>query len=321
MISKTVLLATSADLPQGEPGAPVLDAVLTERGIDFAWARWDDRDVDWGAADLVAVRSTWDYVTRHTEFLAWAGSLDQTRLLNGADVFAWNHDKRYLAELGDLPAVPTLLADDRAGLAEAVARFGTAVVKPRVGAGGAGLIVVTDPRDPRLGRPVQSLPGYPEVGGPWVVQPLVESIHTHGEVSVYVLDGKLSQRFDKQPAADDVRVNEEFGGRVRAAEMGEVGDLALRAYDAVGERFGRTPDYLRVDLLQWEGDWVVSELELIEPGLYLDVSPGNAGPFADLLEAHVGRRSGVTTVQTAGQGHPEGPAVALARVVRPASSR
>ena len=38
---------------------------------------------------------------------------------------------------------------------------------------GAGLIVVTDPHDPRLGRPVQSLPGYPEVGGPWVVQPLV----------------------------------------------------------------------------------------------------------------------------------------------------
>ena len=292
----TVLLATSGDLPQGEPGAPVLDAVLTERGIDFAWARWDDHQVDWAAADLVAVRSTWDYVTRPTEFLAWAASLDQARLLNGADVFTWNHDKRYLAELGDLPAVPTLLADDRAGLAGAVARFGTAVVKPRVGAGGAGLIVVTDPDDPRLGRPVQSLPGYPEVDGPWVVQPLVESIRTHGEVSVYVLDGQLSQRFDKQPAADDVRVNEEFGGLVQAVEMGEVGDLALRAHDAMGERFGRPMDYLRVDLLQWEGDWVVSELELIEPGLYLDVSPANASSFADLVKARAGDTSARPTV-------------------------
>ncbi|MFC7361796.1 ATP-grasp domain-containing protein [Nocardioides astragali] len=290
-----VLLATSGDLPQGEPGAPVLDAELSERGVDFAWARWDDDDVDWAAADLVAVRSTWDYVTRPTKFLAWAASLDQARLLNGADVFTWNHDKRYLAELGDLPAVPTVLADDRAGLAEAVARFGTAVVKPRVGAGGAGLIVVTDPEDPRLGRPVRSLPDYPEVDGPWVVQPLVESIRTHGEVSVYVLDGQLSQRFDKQPGADDVRVNEEFGGRVRAADMGDVGELALRAYDVTCERFGRPVDYLRVDLLQWEGDWVVSELELIEPGLYLDVSPANAAPFADLLEA-AGRRSAGATV-------------------------
>lgn len=289
-----VLLATSADLPQGEPGAAVLDAVLTDRGIDFAWARWDDPDVDWAGADLVAVRSTWDYVTRPTEFLAWAASLDQSRLLNGSDVFAWNHDKRYLADLGDLPVVPTLLGHDRGDLARAVTHFGTAVVKPRVGAGGAGLIVVTDPEDPRLGRPVRSHPDYPEVDGPWVVQPLVESIRTHGEVSVYVLDGRPTQRFDKQPGADDVRVNEEFGGQVRAVEMGDVAELALRAHDAMGERFGRPMDYLRVDLLQWDGAWAVSELELIEPGLYLDVSPANAVPYADLLAQRLPGGAGTT---------------------------
>ena len=285
----SVLLATSGDLPQGEPGAPVLDAALAERGIDHAWARWDDPDIDWASADLVAVRSTWDYVSRPVEFLAWTASLDQSRLLNGADVFAWNHDKRYLADLGDLPTVPTLLADDHAALAAAVTRLGNSVVKPRVGAGGAGLIVVTDPDDPRLGHPVRSHPDYPEVGGPWVVQPLVESIHTCGEVSVYVLDGTLTQRFDKQPGRDDVRVNEEFGGTVRAVETGDVGDLAMRAHDAMRDRFGRPMDYLRVDLLQWDGDWVVSELELIEPGLYLDVSTANAGPFADLLASRLGR--------------------------------
>lgn len=283
----SVLLATSGDLPDGEPGAAALDAVLAERGIEAAWARWDDPSVDWAGADLVAVRSTWDYVTRHAEFLAWTASLDQSRLLNGADVFAWNHDKRYLTELGDLPVVPTVLAEDRPGLADAVRRFGAAVVKPRVGAGGAGLIVVTDPDDPRLGRPVRSLPDYPEVDGPWVVQPLVESIHTHGESSVYVLGGVLTQRFDKLPGAGDVRVNEEFGGRVRAVDTGDVAELVLRAHDALGERFGRALDYLRVDLLRWQGEWVVSELELIEPGLYLDVSPANAAPFADLVAARL----------------------------------
>ena len=278
-----VLLATDGGHPQGEHGAPVLDAVLAARGVDARWARWDDPAVDWAGADLVAVRSTWDYVSRPGEFLDWAASLDQARLLNGADVFAWNHDKRYLADLGDLPAVPTLVADDRDSVSRAVAHFGTAVVKPCVGAGGAGLIVVTDPDDPRLGQPVRSRPDYPEVDGPWVVQPLVESIRTHGEVSVYVLDGRLVQRFDKSPGADDVRVNEEFGGQVRAAEMGDVGGLAMRAHDAMAERFGRPMDYLRVDLLRWGGDWVVSELELIEPGLYLDVSPANAEPYAALL--------------------------------------
>jgi glutathione synthase/RimK-type ligase-like ATP-grasp enzyme len=283
----TVLLATSGDLPRGEPGAGALDAALRDRGVDFAWARWDDPSVDWVGADLVAVRSTWDYVTRHAEFLAWTASLDQSRLLNGADVFAWNHDKRYLTELSDLPVVPTLLAGDRDELADGVRRFGTAVVKPRVGAGGAGLLVVTDPDDPRLGRPVRSHPDYPEVDGPWVVQPLVESIRTHGESSVYVLDGRLGQRFDKQPGEGDVRVHEEFGGHVRAVATGDAGDLVMTAYDAMAERFDRPMDYLRVDLLRWDGDWVVSELELIEPGLYLDVSPANAEPFADLVAARL----------------------------------
>ena len=32
-----------------------------------------------------------------------------------------------------------------------------------------------------------------------------------------------------------------------------------------------------------DGTLAVSELELIEPGLYLDVLPGNAEPFADLV--------------------------------------
>ena len=108
-----VLLVTSSNWPSGEPGAPVLDAVLAERGIDAPWVCWDDPEVDWAAADLVAVRSTWDYIERYDEFVAWARRVDEVgRQLNGADVFAWNVDKAYLTGLGDLPVVPTRTRDD-----------------------------------------------------------------------------------------------------------------------------------------------------------------------------------------------------------------
>ena len=118
------------------------------------------------------------------------GAVDTaTALLNGAEVFAWNHDKSYLAGLDGVPAVPTRTADTVAELAAAVAEFGTSVVKPRVGAGGGGVIVVEDPADPRLGTVVQSHPELPPSGGPWIVQPLVESVRTEGETSVFVLDG------------------------------------------------------------------------------------------------------------------------------------
>src|SRR3954469_21100251 len=100
-------------MPDGEPGGELLVAALGRHGIDASWACWDDPEVDWAGAELVAVRSTWDYHRRCPEFLAWARSVGaRTRLLNGADVFAWNADKRYLTDLGDLPVVPTSVLED-----------------------------------------------------------------------------------------------------------------------------------------------------------------------------------------------------------------
>ena len=285
----TVLLATCADLPDGEPGAGALDAALAARGVDFTWAVWDDPAVDWDAASLVAVRATWDYALRAPEFLAWTRTLDQARVLNGSDVFDWNHDKSYLTDLGALPVVPTRLASSPSEFADAIAEFGTAVIKPRVSAGGAGLIVVDDPLDSRLGQRIRSHPTYEPVGGPWIAQPLVESVRTRGEVSVFVLGGRVVSQVDKLPAGDEVRVHEEFGGASRPVPVDpEISLVALAANDWLSDRFGRELDYVRVDLLSYADEWVVSELELIEPGLYLDVLPANAEPFADLLVARLG---------------------------------
>ena len=244
-----VLLATSTDLPGGEPGGALLTAALADRGVDVTWAVWDDPQVDWAGADLVAVRSTWDYTGRAEEFLAWARAVP--RLLNGADTFAWNADKAYLVPLGRvLPAVPTQLLD-----------AGPLVVKPRVSASGVGLVVLD--------------------GGPWVVQPVVESVRTLGESSVYVFAGRAVSQFDKWPGAGEVRVHEEYGGRTEHVPLApDTAALAERAVVAAGR-----PPYARVDLMRWEGDWVVSELELVEPGLYLEVDPVNAEPFAELVAA------------------------------------
>ena len=116
---------------------------LAERGVDARWATWDDPAVDWAAADLVAVRSTWDYHRRCAEFPAWARAVERdTVLLNGADVFTWNADKAYLVALdGRVPVVPTSRLSDpglAAGLRSALDRFGAVVVKARTGASGVG---------------------------------------------------------------------------------------------------------------------------------------------------------------------------------------
>lgn len=286
-----VLLATFDLMPDGEPEGHLLLPALERRGIEASWAVWSDPSVDWAGADLVAVRSTWDYYRRAAAFLAWAREVGQcTRLLNGADVMTWNADKAYLAELPDLglAAVPTLLVEDDAlpaGLQQALDRWGPSVVKPRTGAGGVGVVVVEQLRDHRL----QEL-----TAGPWVVQPLVASVRTTGESSVYVIGGEVTGQADKQvgdaeAAAGEVRVHPLYGGRTQAVEVDAArAGLAVGAVDAVARRFGAPVDYARVDLVHHEGAWVVSELELVEPSLYLDVMPANAERFADVVAARLG---------------------------------
>lgn len=275
-----VLLATFALLPDGEVGGRLVTTALAERGIDATWVCWDDPAVDWAAADLVAVRSTWDYQRRCTEFLAWARATEQvTRLLNGADVFAWNADKAYLTELAsDVAVVPTELLDDAtlvAGLRAALERWGTAVIKPRTGAGGVGVVVATSTSDERL----EGL-----TAAPWIVQPLVESVRSSGETSVYVLAGRAVSQVDKRPAGGEIRVHELYGGHSRAVELGvEQAGLAEAAVAAAAGRLGAELVYARVDMMRWQDRWAVSELELIEPGLYLDIEPANARRFADLV--------------------------------------
>jgi glutathione synthase/RimK-type ligase-like ATP-grasp enzyme len=269
-----VLLVTCADWPDGEPGGDLLVDALARRGLDARWVSWDDPAEPW-TARLVAVRSTWDYEWRREEFLAWARSVGP-RLLNGADAFAWNIDKSYLLELeaAGLPVVPTVVATTAAEIKAAVDGFGPSVCKPTVGASGRGVVAIEGATPP------------PQGDGPWLVQPLVASVRTEGETSVFVIDGRAVSQVRKVPAAAEIRVHEQYGGHSDAVPPTEEHcDLATRTVRVAEQLLGADLLYARVDLMRLaDGRLVVGELEAIEPGFYLDLVPETAEAFADLVE-------------------------------------
>ena len=292
MTRPVVLLATSSTMPAGEEwtGTSHLPEAFAARGVDARWVVWDDAGVDWSEG-LVAVRSTWDYDTRREEFLDWARSLP--RMLNSAATFAWNTDKAYLVQLAgtNVPVVPTVSVEGEEDLPAAIAEVSAgfdgavrAVVKPRCGAGGRG-VVLFDGTD---GGPADL--DESELGpGPWVVQPLVESVRTEGETSVFVLGGEVVSQASKRPATGEIRVHEQYGGTTVAVPLtDEAADLARRTVEAAEAILGERLDYARVDQMRLaDGTLAVSELEVTEPGLYLDVLPDNAAAFADVVLARL----------------------------------
>jgi hypothetical protein len=147
-----------------------------------------------------------------------------------------------------------------------------------VGAGGRGVEVV-HPEDP-----------WPAAVDGLVVQPLVDSVRTAGETSVFVLGGRAVSQVVKHPAPAEIRVHEEYGGSTRTVDLDQrAAALAERALTEVERLRGFELAYGRVDLMRWQDDWVISELELTEPGLYLDQLPGNADAFAAVVADRLAR--------------------------------
>ena len=281
----TVLFATAAGIWAEDVDAEPLTGACTALGLDARPAVWDDRDVDWAAADLVLVRSTWDYVARLDEFLAWADRVGAvTRLANSPAVLRWNTDKRYLGDLEDagVPVVPTgfLLPEDRPeDLAAAL--LGMAgndhfVVKPTVSAGSKDTARYR-PED--LEHAVAHAADLLDAGRPVMVQPYLDAVDTVGEAGLVLLDGELSHAFTKGPLltvgagmVEGLFAPEEITPRTASPAERAV---AAAVAEHLRERFGADmPRYARVDLLtDADGSPRVLELELTEPSMFLWTDP------------------------------------------------
>jgi glutathione synthase/RimK-type ligase-like ATP-grasp enzyme len=282
------VLATSAELPALHDDDQPLLAALSARGVPWRVLAWDDPSVDWSAAALVLIRSTWDYVPRRAEFVDWAQRVAAaTELWNPAEVVAWNTDKRYLRRMEStgVEIVPTHWVErgSAVSLAELLDERGwsTAVVKPVVSAGSIGTVRFT--RDeaaatqPHLDTLIAS--------GDVMVQPYVTGIEDDGELSVMWIDGVITHAVRKLPQAGDFRVQEQFGGRYTPVELDD--GLRAAAEDVI-ERIGAGCRYGRVDLVPGpQGQHWLIEIELVEPQLFFGHEPAAAERMADAIAAAV----------------------------------
>jgi glutathione synthase/RimK-type ligase-like ATP-grasp enzyme len=282
-----VLLATCADLPDGDEDAAGLLAALETAGVRAAWAAWDDPSIDWAAAPVV-LRSTWDYTFRRDAFLAWARSVPW--LHNPFGVVSWNSDKTYLRDLdaAGVPIVPTTWGAP--GELVALPETGEYVVKPSVGAGsrGAGRFVGS-----ASAAATAHVTALHEAGRVVLVQPYLAQVDAVGETALIYIDGEFSHAVRKGamlPAGVvhpvngyELFVEEKVKPHDADAAELRAGAAAVRA---VRERFGGDLLYARVDLLPSADGPVLVELELTEPSLFL----GHAVRAADRFAAAIARR-------------------------------
>jgi glutathione synthase/RimK-type ligase-like ATP-grasp enzyme len=238
---------------------------------------WSDPDVDWDAFDIAVIRSTWDYIDHGRTFGEALARIESSScvLANPAAAVAWNTDKHYLVDLHDrgVPVVPTVIASTAtpSELQDAALEQGWtgAVVKPRVGVGGAHVerIAVHDIAATLEGKALNE----------FLLQPLAESVLTEGELSFIFIAGRVSHALLKRPAEGDFRAHGIYGGTV---ELIEPAPSDVAEAEAILAAVGFDLLYARLDAVRIDGRLAVMELELIEPMLYLGLAPGSAERLA-----------------------------------------
>ncbi len=246
-------------------------------------ARWDD-------FDAVYIGTPWDYPGNVAQFLDVLARIDASRalLVNPLELVRWNLPKTYLRDLqsrgiaivpsrwgehlapGFLPACFDELATERL------------VIKPVISANAADTFLLS--RAAARASEAELLHVFD--GRAFVVQPFIEQVQGEGEFSLFYFGRAFSHAIVKKPKAGDFRVQEEHGASIVAVTAPE--EELVAAGDRVLQQVMPSPAYARCDLVRgMDGRFLLMELELIEPSLYLRMHPDAPARFAAALDAYV----------------------------------
>jgi glutathione synthase/RimK-type ligase-like ATP-grasp enzyme len=288
-VPRRVALATYDRAPGLAPDDRLLIPALERCGVLAEPAVWSSDTTDWESFDAVVIRSCWDYHLHIDAFRAWLDRLEaiHVAVYNSPALVRWNADKRYLLDLAQrgVSTIPTsiLLRNHPEDIDRVLADSGWQrfVIKPTVSASGYETYALRAPLD---GKARQAVARVTAVGDA-LVQPFVEEVPRDGEYSFTFIDAAYSHATLKRATAGEFRVQTEHGGSADpVSPPTELIEQAARVLAALDE----VPLYARVDGAVRENAFLLMELELIEPNLFLEFGPGAADRMARAIVARIG---------------------------------
>jgi len=241
---------------------------------------WNDPAVDWSSFDAIVIRSPWDYFEHVAEFRGWlqARVAGRALLCNSGDVLAWNFDKRYLEELASagVSVVPTVYVargerPDVAALAGARG-WKEIVIKPSISGGGYRTHRL---RVDAAGAHAAEVEGILHDRG-LLIQPFLPEI-AEGELSLMFFDGVFSHAVRKRPVPGEYRVQSHFDGTTETVDVDSTLVEQARVCVLAAPSL---PVYARVDGVIKDGQFLLMELEVFEPLMFLSSHPEAPARFA-----------------------------------------
>ena len=289
MQSKKIALVTSAELPNLYGGEQLLAPALRHYGASVDICVWDDARIDWRLYDVVVIRCPWDYHEKLPAFITWLDLLtsQNVKVINDIATLRWNMCKEYLLDLEKkgVAIIETLLVstDDRRSIREIMRQrnWTELVLKPVASAGAWRTLRVSE----------NNLDAAEAQFSVWrdeqafLFQPFMPEIVNEGEWSLLFFAGQFSHAVIKRAKSGDFRVQTDHGGTRHAIVAPPV--IRQQAQHIV-QALPRTPCYARVDGVVRDQEFLLMEIELLEPELFLELDTNAPDIFAKAILEEIG---------------------------------
>jgi hypothetical protein len=255
---------------------------------------WRTAQCDWNCFAAVYIGTPWDYPQEPMQFIKLLETIDQSQaiLVNDLSLVKWTVQKTYLRDLVErgVDIVSSAWFDTFSlqMLQDAFNQFDVAkvIVKPVISTNATDTYLLQ--RDFSTAVADRLAKTFDKRA--FVVQPFIENIQREGEYSLFYFAAKFSHAVRKVPVQGDFRVQEEYGAEVISIQA----EQAL--IDAGGKVLGNVspiPVYARLDFVRDSaGRFLLMELELIEPSMYLRMDEDAPRRFAEAFDDHIANVSG-----------------------------
>ena len=277
---KNIALITYSEIPLLTEDDQLVFAELLKSGYNIIPVIWDDPDIDWKAFDLLVIRSCWDYHLKYKQFISWLTYIKKINIpvLNNPGLIKWNARKNYLQklysngiEIVDTSWIGEFSADYILKIMNQK-NWTRAVLKPQISASAYNTVLLDRQNIKKQIRQLDSNIKF------WMLQEFIPEIAENGELSLIYFAGRFSHAVNKIPGKADFRSQPEFGSQIITHRPG-TGLLAQT--DKIFSFFNDYILYARVDGFIRKSRFILMELELIEPFLFLKFSDGAAKKLAD----------------------------------------
>lgn len=249
---------------------------LKEQGLNIEKVIWNDPEVNWEHFQVAILKSPWDYFDLIEAFHKWLDLLEDknVKLLNPIDTVRWNTDKHYLNEIHNagLAIMKSFFINrnEMVVLQDFFKKFDTdkLIVKPCVSGGAKNTFKVTSENVTEVNEKLNFLLEQEA----FIIQPFLPEILEIGEWSFIFFNGVYSHSLIKQAKPGDFRVQPAHGGSVIPQNPDqEIIETAAKYVNQFAEKCL----YARVDGTFVDGKFLLMELELIEPFLFLNTDIEN----------------------------------------------